>query len=319
MTWVMRRWHGYWFAPAPYVDLAVLRVTAVALQLFWMTIFLSAPDLIGERAALADEYFQPLPLLNLLNLPFGWGFRPDAAAVEIVYRVGVAAGLTSLVGLFTNLSLIVFTFCCVYVQAYVYSFGDFHHPEAVMMIALAVLAISPCGRVLSADWLLRRRQAEDLADVLDVRGRFAGWPIRVIQWFFVLMYLSAITMKIGSAAGGGLEWANGFTLQYYLLQDGLRWDSPLALWLAQHHTLVYLLQNGVVLFQATFVLAVLFPKLRWIYVPAGLAMHTGIYLTMTSPFFQWIALYAVFIPWATLGKRLLSSRLPAEEASARPG
>jgi hypothetical protein len=39
-------------------------------------------------------------------------------------------------------------------------------------------------------------------------------------------------------------------------------------------------------------------RLRWIYVPAGLCMHIGIYLTLTAPFFQWIALYAVFIPWS---------------------
>jgi hypothetical protein len=62
------------------------------------------------------------------------------------------------------------------------------------------------------------------------------------------------------------------------------------------------------LFQATFSLAVIFPKLRWIYVPIGLCLHVGIFLTLSAPFFSWIALYAVFIPWSE-GVRRMSGYL----------
>jgi hypothetical protein len=62
--------------------------------------------------------------------------------------------------------------------------------------------------------------------------------------------------------------------------------------------LVLVSQWGVLLFQATFALPVIFPRLRWIYVPAGLALHIGILLTLKAPFYQWIALYAIFIPWS---------------------
>ena len=170
-----------------------------------------------------------------------------------------------------------------------------------MMIALAVLAISPSGRMLSLDaWLRRRRTGEDVTP-LEQTSSFAGWPLKLIQWFFVLMYASAVWSKLSAS---GLDWANGYTLQYFLARDGLRWDSPLAVWLSQHHILILLSQYGVLLFQATFALAVIFPKLRWIYVPAGLCLHIGIYLTLTAPFFQWIALYAVFIPWSEALQRL---------------
>ena len=40
----------------------------------------------------------------------------------------------------------------------------------------------------------------------------------------------------------GFEWANGFTLQYYLARDGLRWGSPLALWFADHHGVAWVSQ-----------------------------------------------------------------------------
>ena len=174
-----------------------------------------------------------------------------------------------------------------------------------MMIALSVLAISPSGRVLSVDgWLRRRRKGRGDGSWLEETSSFAGWPLKLLQWFFVLMYASAVWSKLGTS---GLDWANGFTLQYYLARDGLRWDSPLSYWLSQHHTLILLAQYGVLLFQATFALAVIFPKLRWIYVPAGLALHVMIYLTLRAPFFQWIALYAVFFPWSE-ALRLLRAR-----------
>ncbi len=291
----MSFWQRYWFSPAPCLDLAVVRIVAVSMQLFLMLVFSGLADVIVQRAALPAGFWDPLIISNIIHLPWGWGFRPSLDVVQTIYFISVATGFFALVGCFTNIALLVFAATCVYVQAFSYSFGDYHHPEAVMMIALSVLAISPSGRVLSVDaWLRGRRAGRGEDGLLNQTSEFAGWPIKLIQWFFALMYASAVWNKLGVS---GLEWANGFTLQWILARDGLRWDSPLGYWLSHHHTLVLIAQYGVVLFQGTFALAVIFPKLRWIYVPAGLCLHTVIYLTLKAPFFQWIALYAVFIPW----------------------
>jgi hypothetical protein len=310
------RWRAYWFTPAPYLDLAVVRVFAVGIQLFSLWYF----DLLGsitERAALPDHHWAPLTILKIINLPFGWGYRPPLEWLTSLHDVAIAAGILALVGLATNLSLAVFAFACVYLQAYEYSFNDFHHTEAITMIALSALAISPSGRVLSIDALIRRLRGRERLLLLSASSPFAGWPIKLLRWFFVLMYLSAVTMKLRA---GGLDWANGFTLQYYLIQDGLRWNSLLGLWLAQHYWLIVITQIGVELFQATFALAVLFPWMRFIYVPAGLTLHTGIYLALQAPFFAWLALYSVFIPW-TAALRLLSRKYasaPLADAPRQP-
>jgi hypothetical protein len=301
----MSAWQRYWFAPTPCLDLAIVRVIAVATQLFMMAVYGGQLQVLELRATMPDESWQPLLILNFMNLPWGWGFRPSFDILWIIYYIAIAAGLLSLIGFLTNLSLAVFAASCVYLQAFEYSFGDFHHPEAVMMVALGVLAISPSGRALSVDaWLRRRRRGEDENGLLEQTSTFAGWPLKLLQWFFVLMYASAVCSKLTES---GFDWANGYTLQYYLARDALRWDVPLGYWLSQQHLLVLLGQWGVLLFQATFALAVIFPKLRWIYVPAGLCMHIGIFLTLEAPFFQWIALYAVFIPW-TDALRLLRAR-----------
>jgi Vitamin K-dependent gamma-carboxylase len=294
MTW----WRQYWFASAPCLDLAAVRIAAVFTQLFILFIFYDIPNYMEEMSNLPSDYYEPLPTFLLLHVPLAWSTQPDLTLALAVWYVAGIAGVLALVGLFTNASMLVFAAASAYVHAFNYSFGDFHHPEAVMVVALGALAVSPCGRVLSVDWWLARRRRQDpqaQLDPVEVTSVFAGWPIRLIQWFFVLMYLSAVWNKLGTS---GLDWANGYTLQYYLAEDGLRWDSALGTYMAQHHIPVLLGQYVTLLFQATFALPVLFPKLRWLYVPLGLFFHITIYLTLTAPFFQWIALYAVFIPWS---------------------
>ena len=63
-------------------------------------------------------------------------------------------------------------------------------------------------------------------------------------------------------------------------------------------------------FQVTLALAVIFPRLRWIYVPLGLGFHAGNWILLNAPFPEWMALYAVFIPWQRVFTMV--SRRPSE-------
>ena len=126
---------------------------------------------------------------------------------------------------------------------------------------------------------------------------FAGWPLLLIQWVYALIYLSTALSKLGKS---GLDWMNGYTLQYYLLADGLRDQNSFGIWLGQQHTIAWLMSWLTILFEGTFCLVLIFPRLVWIYVPFGIAFHLGIYMTMRAPFFVFIFLYTVFIPWVSL-------------------
>lgn len=311
-TW----WRQYWFAPAPLINLAMVRIAAVFTQLFVLFVFFDVPLRMEQMGSLPQEYYEPLPSFLMLHVPMAWSTQPDLALALAIWYVAGLAGVLALVGLFTNASMLVFAAASTYIHAFNYSFGDLHHPEGVMVLALGVLALSPSGRVLSLDWWLARHRRGDpvaMADPLEVESPFAGWAIKLIQWFFVLMYISGVWNKLST---GGIDWANGYTLQYYLLMDGLRWNRPLGVYMAQYHWLVLLSQYVVVLFQATFALPVIFPRLRWIYVPLGLFFHIGIYVVLMAPFFQWIALYAVFIPWAKALRMLRAGPMPASSAKA---
>lgn len=93
--------------------------------------------------------------------------------------------------------------------------GDFHHGEAVVMIALVVLALSPSGRALSIDSLwrdlraARRRRRFERVALLREESAFARWPLRLVAWVFALIYLSAAIFKLEEA---GLDWVNGYPI-----------------------------------------------------------------------------------------------------------
>ena len=307
MKSLLNAWRRYWFAESPLLDLAIIRVIVVTLQLWLLLPVEPYVSELAELAALPPELYDPLPLLHVLVAPVDWHFRPSFVLLMSVYAATLVSGVFALVGLFTRGSLGLFALGSLFLQAHAYSYGDHHHPEAPIMIALIVLAMSPAGGVLSVDDL-RARMRENVdrmrlrgAELLRRRSRFARWPLRTMQWIFGLIYLSAAFYKLDV---GGTAWLNGFTMQYKFVQDGLRWGSDLSLWFANQHALAEVFSWVTILFEATFFLVAIFPMLGWIYLPTGAAMHTGIMLTLRAPFMPWVALYAVFVPWAHFFERI---------------
>lgn len=293
------RWAGYWFRPVPLLTLDVCRILIVANQIWEL---LGRQHFIISRTRLPEVLYDPLPVVRLLTLPWGWSgwgslaggpwaYRPSFAAVDWIYALTVAVGVTSLIGLCTRTSLAAFALGNLFLQALAYSFGDHHHPEALTMIALGLLALSPAGRTLSVDaWRQHRTW-------LAARSPMAAWPLLTVQWLFAIVYLSAACSKLAVA---GWDWMNGYTLQYHLAVDAARNGVALGAWLSQHHTLVQGMSWMAIVFEATFFLVLIVPRLRWIYLPLGAAFHIGIYFAMHAPFFQWVVLYAAFIPWASV-------------------
>lgn len=311
---MLRAWNNFWFAPTPCFDLAVVRIVSCVAALFYAWYYRDLHAVVDGLGKMPNETYDPFLLFKLLNAPFGWGTgadgvwvgRPPAEFVSGVFTVFVVSTIMAMIGLLTNISLFVAGLSLLYTALYVYGFGDFHHPMPVMIIALLAFSLSPAGRVLSVDSLIRNRGRH--VDVLSEWSIFAGWPLKLVMWLFSLFYLSAVFSKLSR---GGLDWANGYTLQWYLARAGSAKGQDFGMWLSQHHMLILLTQIGVLVFQATFFLCILFPKLRWIYVPAGLALHISIYITLGAHFFTWIGLYSVFIPWSVVALWLGRTRSPS--------
>lgn len=292
-------WMRYWFTPAPLINLAICRIIIVGFQLINLSV-ISPQELFGVRSQHPDFLYNPPIFFRILTFPLGENFRLTYDMLEIMYWATLIVGFLAVIGIKTNISLMGFALGNFSMQSFIHSFGEIHHSDALMILALFLLAVSPVGRSLSLDDLRGkvRRAAKakrfTLPNILEEKSSFARWPLLLIQWLLALSYTSAFISKITAS---GFEWANGYTLQYAALRDGLRWDSPLAIWLGESHTLCWLLQWATLFFQGTFFLVMFIPMMAWIYLPMGTTFHTVIYLTMKAPFFEWVALYSAFIPW----------------------
>ena len=267
--------------------------------------------------SLPQVMYRPLPILYAFLWPWGFANPPAAQVVLAIYGLCLLLGFASLVGLFTNVCLVLFAIGCLFLQTFVFSFRQYHHPEAIMLIALLALSLGPSGRVLSFDSVLRRWRGGTTAAtaaLVDYSGEFAGWPVRFIQCLYPLIYISAATAKIANNHYS-FDWANGFTLQYYLIQDHIRKGIPLALWASQF--LIQMSQIVILLYQCTYWLVLPFRKLLWIYLPLGIAFHLANYLILDAPFPQWIALLAAYIPWAEAVRYLVAKQTVTAEPTER--
>jgi hypothetical protein len=225
-----------------------------------------------------------------LLLPLGWGVRPTPELLEAVWVVTVIAGTLAFLGLLTRPSLLILAMGSTLLVAHAYSYRERHHPEAMLTIMLWTLALAPSGARWSLDALVQRCRGR--AGVPDASPH-ARWPLRLGQWLFVLMYLSAGTSKL---LNGGTRWVNGYTLAAHVGDNALERSAALGIWVAQQLTLTQLLSIGALAFELSFVAVMLWPRLVWIFVLGGIALHTGIFLLQRAPFPQLIALYVVFLP-----------------------
>jgi hypothetical protein len=297
-------WNRFWFSEGSYFDLAVLRIIAVGTQLFYL--LNETFSTLDYVYTLPHGMYHPLVALRVFVWPWGLTNPPQSQVMFGIYGACLLLGGAALFGLFTNVSMLLFAIGCILLQSFVFSFEQYHHPEAILLIALLAISLGPAGKVLSVDSLLRQRRGGVPIPLLEYRGEFAGWPVRFVQCLFPLVYISAAVAKL-AYNHYSLDWANGYTLQYYLIQDHIRKDIPLAFWASQYHTLILLSQYVILAYQCTYWLAVPYPRLRWIYLPLGLSFHLANYLILYAPFPQWIALLAAYIPWA-VGFRRLASR-----------
>ncbi|MBM4015213.1 MAG: hypothetical protein FJ293_09670 [Planctomycetes bacterium] len=298
------------FPPAPLRALAIVRMLVVGSLLFVMLFpyaLFTFPvwGRLDLLAALPDAQWEPIPIVRLLLLPFGDGFRPSLAAMTAVLHASMVAGLFALVGCCTRTALLLFALGNLLISGYGYSYQEHHHIEALTLLALFALAAAPAGAALSFDGWRAARRGRPAPAWSDQ----ARWPLELLQWLFALCYLSAAVCKLGAS---GLKWLNGHTLQAYLLQEGIFWGTTSGPWLADHHGLCVLLSWIALLVELLFPLVLWRRSLAWFFVPAAAALHLGIWFTMRAPFWLYFPLYAVFLPW----DRLLRADRPAPGAAA---
>jgi hypothetical protein len=233
------------------------------------------------------EFHYPQPLIRLVTafVPRESLFTPSG--LTAIYYVSMAAGLLALVGLGTRPALFVYALCYGFFVSHAYSYGDVHHREVLYFFFVLALAFSPAGDRLSIDALLRRRRAQRTGAHEADNGQtdLAMWPLRLLHVLLSMTYFSTGATKL---LAGGLQWMNGYTLQFSIFKNAISRAAfpPLGLWMAQQHTLCIFVSIGTILFETFYFVSLFLPRGAPFFFVGGVFFHLMLYLTSGHPFFE---------------------------------
>lgn len=301
MNWIINKINEHFFAPQRVRDLSIIRVIVVGVQLTFLILSIfgiefgnnANLDIQFRRSLLDIKEFQPVISLKILLAPFGWGARPDFMLLNAVWLLALITGFTSLFGFIKRISLFLFAAANTILIGHAYSYGEHHHPEAILILFIWVLAFGENSKTWSIDSLRKKILVSTAKMKFEPRERnlmdiYSRWPIRIMQWLFALIYISAGIEKLK----GGF---NSYSMMFQMAKDGLLHDRSLAIWLSNMPILLDIIAPIAVVFELSFFIVMFIPNLAWVYVLFGSIFHLSIYIIHAPPFLHYIPLYIVFI------------------------
>lgn len=289
-------WDRFWLAPQPAIGLAALRVVTFGTLLHFA---LTTGEWIERLAAVDPWFYRPIWLFELL------GIGPLPASLAAPLRWALAAGgLAGLVGLGARPVAAASAVAYGYGVGQLYSFTNVHHGEALLLVALVACAASPCDAVFAWRWPWGRAPARRTPAT-----PLPGWPLQLVRVQVALTYWLAGYAKLVLA---GPSWADGATLQFYLLLRG----EPLGWWVAQSPELCRLLAALSLAWELAFPLVLWWPRLGWLFVPAGVAFHLASQRLLAVGFAHFLPFLVLFLDPRVLLR--LHRALPRWRPAVRP-
>src|SRR5262245_9912721 len=299
---LVRAWHRFWFDPTSATDLGVGRMLFFAgLFLFYLPVNFS------EWGHVSRAFWMPLPVFSLFHLG-----PVSAAALESLSTLWRIALVLSALGLFTRSSMIVAAVLGFYLLGLPHNFGHTYHFDALLVLALAIMAVSRAGDACSIDALIAKREVGPNAEYT--------WPIRMIWTAMALVFFAAGLAKLRH---GGLEWIFSDNMAMTLLRSAYHTSdadpiTTLGLWIAGHAWLSRLLAAFAVIAELGFITALLSRKARLFFVPAAAVLLIGIRVTMGPTFGGFLIANVFWVPWSALAERLgIRSRRTAPARQTR--
>lgn len=284
-------WERLWFREASLVRLAAFRILVMTLCLADLIAY-SRVNL-SNCAAVSDgtiaKPWNPIYLFEVLGLG-----PPGIETGRAVFTVGLVALTLALFGLFTRVACLVSAVVVLYWSGLNYSFSKIHHDKVTLAFVLMALPLAPVGARLSLDAVLthfwRTRRGGGPPGPAPTTHTLAHVPILLAQ----------LTLSIGYGFSGatklavrGLDWGNGYTLMGILMHYSTEWSGLLS----RNVELCRFLSFGTLFVQTTFPLVLLFPALRWFYLPSAVLFHLATWKTMdTGPYMTLWFLLIAFLP-----------------------
>jgi hypothetical protein len=301
VTALRNAWNRFWFAPEGPSNLGLCRAIFYGLLLL-LYLF----DDVSSWSTVSDAFWFPITLFKWAHLPvLGTG---PLFALDVVWKLAL---LACAVGLATRPASLVAFALGLYRLGLPHNYGKVHHFDAMIVLALGVLAFARIGDAWSLDRRLARRRAPIAAS-----GEYR-WPVRAVWVILALTFFSAGVSKLRH---GGIAWVTSEHMSILLNQHAYQVaaEDPLladlGLYLSRYPAICSLLALTTVIAEAGYPLALFFPRARWIFPPAMCAALIGIRLLMGPTFPQFLLCHLFWIPW----DRVLARLVPAGAAVAPP-
>jgi hypothetical protein len=297
----MRRLEAWLFAPGDPRRLAAVRIGLCGL--------LAARLAIGPYAELASQpaaLFRPISFLRVLER------MPPRGLVVAVQALALAGAVLAAAGLWTRVALPLAWAAALPLVAMTSSLGKVVHNDVLLLLCLVPLLPAPAGAAWSLD--ARRHPRTPPGP-----GVAFGWPVRTAMVVVAGAYFFSGLAKLLHAGPG---WVTGGNLRWvlYASSDQQPVPNPYALFVADRPVLAHLLAAATVAVELGFPLVLWRPRLAWLFLPAAVALHAGIWLAMRLDYSAMAATaLLVVVDWPTVLHAAAPRGQPAAVEQERGG
>lgn len=278
-----KRWSTFWFAPASPLNLGVCRVLFYgALLVFYIRYDYS------ELAHLPPELWRPISFFRTFGLE-----APSGATILTFQWLWRATLLLSCLGVATRVCTAASFVLGIYLIALPHNFARASHTDAVVVLTLAVMAMSHCGDAFSVDSWRRRRRAT--VDAAQPSGEYT-WPVRAVWLVICLAFFAAGVAKLRAS---GLAWITSDQFSNLMLLATVDHAALTTFGqvLGRYPRICSVLAGAAVVLEISAPLAVVSRRARLVIVPSLLAMLVGIRLLLGPSFIEFGICALFFVPW----------------------
>ena len=208
MNTFWRRFHDFWFEPAPATRLALLRI-CVGVFVTWF--------LADNR----DTYMKVAQLDPHLFAPVGVVFHDPVplALFRSVFDATFALAIVFTLGLWYRVTGPLFAVSLLWLVCYRQSWSMIYHSDNMVVMHVIVLALARSADALSLDAFIRSRRDPAASPEERISWEY-NWPVRLMCALVVAAYFVTAVAKLSGPMG--LAWMTGDNLRAQMAVDAMR-------------------------------------------------------------------------------------------------
>lgn len=285
-------WNRVFFAPAPALNLAVVRVY-FSVHAIWILLSRDLP----ANSSLPPEFWVNVPraeLLRFLIFPGHSQLEYGLQFAAILTLVGAAVGVMPRLCCFLSALLL---YHLAPLETIYWTASPYQRGFTISVLALFTLSLAPCGDAIRFG----------KARVREPSSIYC-WPLRLIQIYVIHTYFFSGYSKLYRVGVSWMDpenlrsWFLLFSQQDQVMRQGALFNT-VGPWIADHWLLCLVAGGYGVLVNLFFVTTLFSNRARWFFVPDAVFFHILVFLTLNI-FWLNTPHLLVFVNWQWLADRL---------------